>query len=70
MTVDLMPQKLSELLFTITKDPIIYLLLITVLLFIVGMFLESNSAYIMLVPLLHPIALQYGIDPLHFGVVS
>lgn len=67
MTVDLMPQKLSELLFTITKDPIIYLLLITVLLFIVGMFLESNSAYIMLVPLLHPIALQYGIDPLHFG---
>ncbi|MGH8831197.1 MAG: TRAP transporter large permease subunit [Polaromonas sp.] len=31
------------------------------------MFLESNAAYIMLVPLLHPIALQYGIDPLHFG---
>ena len=38
-----------------------------VLLFIVGMFLESNAAYIMLVPLLHPIAIQYGIDPLHFG---
>ena len=67
MTVDLMPQKLSALLFSITKDPIIYLLLVTVLLFIVGMFLESNSAYIMLVPLLHPIAIQYGIDPLHFG---
>lgn len=67
MTVDLMPQKLSALLFSVTKDPIIYLLLVTVLLFIVGMFLESNSAYIMLVPLLHPIAIQYGIDPLHFG---
>lgn len=67
MTVDLMPQKLSELLFAITKDPIVYLLLVAVLLFIVGMFLESNSAYIMLVPLLHPIAIQYGIDPLHFG---
>jgi len=38
-----------------------------VALFVVGMFLESNAAYIMLVPLLHPIALQYGIDPLHFG---
>jgi TRAP-type C4-dicarboxylate transport system permease large subunit len=37
------------------------------ILFIVGCFLESNAAYIMLVPLLHPIALQYGIDPLHFG---
>lgn len=67
MTVDLLPHKLSELLFSMTKDPIVYLLLVTVLLFIVGMFLESNSAYIMLVPLLHPIAIQYGIDPLHFG---
>ena len=35
--------------------------------FVVGMFLESNAAYIMLVPLLHPIAIQYGLDPLHFG---
>jgi TRAP-type C4-dicarboxylate transport system permease large subunit len=31
------------------------------------MFLESNAANIMLVPLFHPIALQFGIDPLHFG---
>ncbi len=67
MTVDLMPQKLSELLFAVTKDPLVYLILVALLLFVVGMFLESNSAYIMLVPLLHPIALQYGIDPLHFG---
>lgn len=67
MTVDLMPHKLSQLLFSLTKDPIVYLLLVALLLFVVGMFLESNSAYIMLVPLLHPIALQYGIDPLHFG---
>jgi tripartite ATP-independent transporter DctM subunit len=67
MTVDLMPQKLSALLFALTKDPLVYLILVALLLFVVGMFLESNSAYIMLVPLLHPIALQYGVDPLHFG---
>jgi len=36
-------------------------------LIVADMFLESNAAYIMLVPLLHPIALQYGIDPLHFA---
>ena len=69
MTVDLMPQKLSQLLFALTKDPLVYLILVALLLFVVGMFLESNSAYIMLVPLLHPIALQYGIDPLHFGLL-
>lgn len=67
MTVDLLPQKLSTLLRALTHDPLVYLALVAVLLFVVGMFLESNAAYIMLVPLLHPIAIAYGIDPLHFG---
>ncbi|MEO8281423.1 MAG: TRAP transporter large permease [Ideonella sp.] len=67
MTVDLLPQKLSELLLGMTSSPLVFLGLVSLLLFVVGMFLESNAAYIMLVPLLHPIALQYGIDPLHFG---
>ncbi len=67
MTVDLLPQQLSELLRGLTTSPLVFMSLVAVLLFVVGMFLESNAAYIMLVPLLHPIALQYGIDPLHFG---
>jgi tripartite ATP-independent transporter DctM subunit len=67
MTVNLLPQQLSELLRGLTSNPLVFLALVSLLLFVVGMFLESNAAYIMLVPLLHPIALQYGIDPLHFG---
>ncbi|HET9822220.1 MAG TPA: TRAP transporter large permease [Burkholderiaceae bacterium] len=67
MTVDLLPQTLSTLLRALTHDPLVYMALVAVLLFVVGMFLESNAAYIMLVPLLHPIAISYGIDPLHFG---
>jgi TRAP-type C4-dicarboxylate transport system permease large subunit len=67
MTVDLLPQKLSALLHQLTTNPLAYMALVAVLLLVVGMFLESNAAYIMLVPLLHPIAIQYGIDPLHFG---
>jgi TRAP-type C4-dicarboxylate transport system permease large subunit len=50
-----------------TSSPIVYMLIVAAVLFVVGMFLESNAAYIMLVPLLHPIALKYGIDPLLFG---
>jgi len=69
MTVDLLPQKLTVLLQAITANPLVYMALVAVLLLVVGMFLESNAAYIMLVPLLHPIAIQYGIDPLHFGFV-
>lgn len=67
LTVDLLPQKVSTLITSITTDPLMFTLLVAVLLFVVGMFLESNAAYIMLVPLLHPIALQLGLDPLHFG---
>lgn len=67
LTVDMLPGKLAELLRSLTSSPIGFNLIVAAALFIVGMFLESNAAYIMLVPLLHPIALSYGIDPLHFG---
>jgi len=69
LTVDLLPQKLAAFLQSVTSDPLAFNLLVAVLLLVVGMFLESNAAYIMLVPLLHPIALQYGLDPVHFGFV-
>ena len=67
LTIDLLPQKLATLVQGITTSPIVFLLLVAGVLFVADMFLESNAAYIMLVPLLHPIALQYGIDPLHFA---
>ncbi|BCH28868.1 ABC transporter permease [Mesorhizobium sp. L-8-10] len=66
-TIDLLPMKLASLMQGITDSPFLFLCLIALMLLVVGMFLESNAAYIMLVPLFHPIALQYGIDPLHFG---
>jgi tripartite ATP-independent transporter DctM subunit len=67
LTIDQMPTKLLVLIQSLTDSPIGYLLIVAVVLFVVGMFLESNAAYIMLVPLLHPIAIKFGIDPLHFG---
>jgi tripartite ATP-independent transporter DctM subunit len=66
-TIDLLPMRLAGLMQGVTDSPFLFLCLIAVMLLVVGMFLESNAAYIMLVPLFHPIALQYGIDPLHFG---
>ncbi|WP_138469003.1 TRAP transporter large permease [Poseidonocella sp. HB161398] len=68
-TIDMLPMKLASGLQSLTESPFAFLCLIALMLLVVGMFLESNAAYIMLVPLFHPIALQYGIDPLHFGFV-
>lgn len=66
-TIDMVPQRLAELIQSLTTDPTTYILLTMVLLVVVGMFVESNAAYIMLVPLFAPVALTYGIDPLYFG---
>ena len=67
LTIDMLPHKLLQAIQAFTSDPMVFLVLVALILFVVGMFLESNAAYIMLVPLLHPIALKFGIDPLHFG---
>jgi TRAP-type transport system large permease protein len=66
-TVDMVPARLAEWIQGVTADPMIFLLIVMVLLVVVGMLLESNAAYIMLVPLFAPIAMSYGIDPLWFG---
>lgn len=47
----------------------VYLLLVNLLLLVVGMFMESISAILILMPVLMPIAVKMGIDPVHFGVV-
>jgi tripartite ATP-independent transporter DctM subunit len=67
VTIDLLPARLAAGVRALTSDPLMFNLLIAAMLFVVGMFMESNAAYIMLVPIFHPIALSYGLDPLHFG---
>lgn len=66
-TVELIPQYLADVLREFTSNKYVLLALIMLILAVVGMFIEANAAFIMLVPLFAPLALQYGIDPLHFG---
>jgi tripartite ATP-independent transporter DctM subunit len=46
-----------------------FLLAVNAFLFIVGMFIETSAAIIVLAPILVPVALQFGVDPVHFGLV-
>ena len=46
-----------------------FLIFLNVVLFIVGMFMESFSAIIVLMPILFPVATAYGVDPIHFGAI-
>ena len=63
------PALLAEWIKQFTAEPWVYLLLINVLLLLVGMFMESMAAILILVPVLMPIAIDFGIDPVHFALV-
>lgn len=67
LTVDMVPQQMADWVKGMTSDPMVFVLLTMLLLVVVGMFMESNAAYIMLVPLFVPIADAFGLDPLWFG---
>lgn len=61
------PVKLSSLFLSATTNPYVFLLIVNILLLIVGMFMETGAAIILLAPILAPIAAKLGIHPLHFG---
>ena len=63
------PDLLGGVLQSVSRSPAVYLLIVNILLLIVGMFIESISAVLILMPILMPIATSYGIDPVHFGVI-
>ncbi|UCE31211.1 MAG: TRAP transporter large permease [Burkholderiales bacterium] len=66
-TIDMVPSRLATAIRAFTEEPAVFIMVVMAVLLVVGMLLESNAAYIMLVPLFAPIALEYGIDPLWFG---
>jgi tripartite ATP-independent transporter DctM subunit len=63
------PNHLATLLAQLTGNPTILLLLFTVFWLIVGFFMAQTPAILILTPILLPTAEQFGIDPVHFGVV-
>ena len=70
ITVNEVPETLAGfLLANVTSKYVFYILYIT-LLIIVGMVMESFSASIVLIPLVFPLARQFGVDPVHFGIIT
>lgn len=63
------PQQIAAAIRTVSSDPNVFLLLVNLFLFVVGMFMETFAAIIILAPVLAPVAVQLGIDPIHFGLI-
>jgi len=63
------PQALGDWLAMLFSDKTTFLLGMNVALFLIGMFIETSASIVVLAPLLLPVAMHFGIDPAHFGVV-
>ncbi|MGF1777387.1 TRAP transporter large permease [Vibrio nomapromontoriensis] len=63
------PLKAAELFLQVTDSPLVFLLLVSIMLFILGAFIETLALLLILVPILLPITVNLGIDPVHFGIV-
>jgi C4-dicarboxylate transporter DctM subunit len=64
-----LPGEVAAWVTRIFDSPIAFLLAVNVMLLIVGMFIETSAAILVLAPIFTPIAIQYGIDPVHFGLI-
>ena len=69
MAVEQIPDAISEWMISITSNKFVMLLIVNVLLLIVGALMESASATLILSPILMPMLLKLGVDPIHFGVI-
>ncbi|MFC4351706.1 TRAP transporter large permease [Fodinicurvata halophila] len=64
-----LPSQIAGWVTEVFDNPVSFLLAVNVMLLIIGMFVETSAAILVLAPIFTPIAVQYGIDPVHFGLI-
>ena len=69
MTLEQVPERIAGAILSFTENRIAILLLINLLLLWVGTFMEALAAIVILTPILLPLVLKVGVDPIHFGVI-
>ncbi len=69
LSVEAVPQKMTAVMLSISKDPQVLLLLVNLLLLVVGMFLDSTTAILVIAPIIAKPLVMAGVDPVHLGMV-
>jgi len=69
LTIDRVPTLASEFLLSLTKNPVLLLLLVNGILLVVGMVMESIAAILILAPIFTPALMAAGVDPIQLGIV-
>ena len=69
LAVEQVPQDFARWVLQVSKDPLILLLIANAVFFVAGMFLDSTTATLLIVPVVTPPLVAAGIDPVHLGIV-
>lgn len=69
LTANQVAEHFSELMLSVTDNKVALLLIITLIVLVVGLFMETIAAITILTPVLLPVAISLGMDPVHFGIV-
>jgi C4-dicarboxylate transporter DctM subunit len=69
ITLAQVPALFTQLFADLKVNWVMFLLIVNVILFIAGMFIDPNSILLVLVPTFYPVAVSLGIDPVHFGLI-
>ena len=70
MTRQNIPQIISQWLVSFAGNRYVFLLLINVFYLLAGMLMETSTIILLAVPLVYPVAVLFGVDPIHFGVIT
>ncbi|WP_428908482.1 TRAP transporter large permease [Niallia sp. Krafla_26] len=69
LTFERIPQLIAEWMTSVTSSPLVFLLIVNVFFLLLGMLIEGIAILIILTPIFAPLLPQFGIDPIHFGVI-
>lgn len=69
MSWERIPQQITNLILGAVDNKYLFLLVVNIILLLLGMFIEGGAALIIVAPLLCPVAAQFGIDLVHFGLI-
>ncbi|MBL1420580.1 MAG: TRAP transporter large permease [Alphaproteobacteria bacterium] len=69
VTIERAPQQITEFVTTLTNDPMLILMLIVALLVVSGMFLEGAANILLITPIVLPVLITAGYDPIHMGIL-
>jgi tripartite ATP-independent transporter DctM subunit len=63
------PAQLADLITSVTRNPLLVLLIINVMLLVLGTFMDMSPLIVITTPILLPVVMEVGVDPVHFGII-